>query len=188
MLVAAIFILVVGSINYINLTTARSSRRMKESGVRKLLGSSRKQLFFQFLAESLLVNVAALAIALLLVLFSLPFYFQLLDRPGGLLGDLLVAVDEQRLVLAVAAGLPALLVLCVGWALLDFVDAHAWGVATEAIGPRPWEEWRTLGQPLSLLFNGPMSLQPALFTQLLRIVLLAATFDRAVASLRAARG
>ena len=82
MLVAALFILVVGSINYINLTTARSSRRMKESGVRKLLGSSRKQLFFQFLAESILVNVAALAIALLLVLFSLPFYFQLLDRPG----------------------------------------------------------------------------------------------------------
>ena len=71
MLVAAIFILVVGSINYINLTTARSARRMKESGVRKLLGSSRKQLVFQFLAESILVNVAALIVALLLVAFSM---------------------------------------------------------------------------------------------------------------------
>src|SRR5690606_41092853 len=49
LLVAALFILVVGSINYINLTTDWSSRRMKESGVRKLMGSSRKQLFFQFL-------------------------------------------------------------------------------------------------------------------------------------------
>ena len=84
MLIAAIFILVVGSTNYINLTTARSARRMKESGVRKLLGSSRKQLVFQFLAESILVNVAALTIALLLVWLSLPYYFQLLDRPGDM--------------------------------------------------------------------------------------------------------
>ncbi len=105
---------------------------------------------------------------------------------GGWSGKGIPLVNAVRLVLR--AGLPALLVLCVGWALLDFVGAHAWGVATEMIGPRPWSEWRTFGQPLSLLFNGPMSLQPALFTQLLRIVLLAATFDRAVASLRAARG
>ncbi len=95
-------------------------------------------------------------------------------------------LNAVRLVLR--AGLPALLVLCVGWALLDFVDAHAWGWATAAIGPHEWEEWRLIGQPLSLLFNGPLSLRPALFTQLLRVVLLAAVFDRAVAGLRMARG
>lgn len=94
-------------------------------------------------------------------------------------------VNAIRLVLR--AGLPALLVLCVGWAVLDYVDAHAWGVATAAIGPHPWDEWRVLGQPLSLLFNGPMSLRPALFTQILRVVLVAATLDRAVAGLRSAR-
>ncbi len=105
---------------------------------------------------------------------------------GGWNGKGIPIVNAIRLVLR--AGLPALLVLCVGWALLDVVDAQAWGLATQAIGPRPWDEWRVIGQPLSLLFNGPMSLQPALFTQLLRIVLLAATFDRAIAGLRAARG
>lgn len=104
---------------------------------------------------------------------------------GGWNGKGIPILNAIRLVLR--AGLPALLVLCVGWALLDFVDAHAWGMATAAIGPQPWEDWRVLGQPLSLLFNGPMSLRPALFTQLLRVVLLAATFDRAIAGLRAAR-
>ncbi|HST44627.1 MAG TPA: hypothetical protein VLK29_05315 [Luteimonas sp.] len=104
---------------------------------------------------------------------------------GGWSGKGIPILNAIRLVLR--AGLPALLVLCVGWALLDFVDAHAWGLATRAIGSRAWEEWRVIGQPLSLLINGPMSLQPALVTQLLRVVLLAATFDRAIAGLRAAR-
>lgn len=116
-----------------------------------------------------------------------PLWKKAIDKlSAGWSGKGIPIVNAIRLVLR--AGLPALLVLCVGWALLDFIDAHAWGLATEAIGPRPQEEWRVLGQPLSLLFNGPMSLRPALFTQLLRIVLLAATFDRAVANLRAARG
>ncbi len=91
-------------------------------------------------------------------------------------------LNSIRLVLR--AGLPALLVLCVGWQLLAFIDAHAWRVVAEWIGPHDWREWRVLGGPASLLFNGPISLRPALFTELLRIVLLAATFDRAVAGLR----
>lgn len=94
-------------------------------------------------------------------------------------------LNSIRLVLR--AGLPALLVLCVGWQLLSFIDAHAWRIAVEAIGPHEWREWRVLASPVSLLVNGPMSLRPALFTELLRVVLLAATFDRAVAGLREAR-
>lgn len=84
MLASAILILLVGSINYVNLTTARSAKRIKETGVRKLLGSSRKNLISQFLAESTLVNVGALAVALLLVWICLPYYFQLLDRPADM--------------------------------------------------------------------------------------------------------
>jgi len=114
-----------------------------------------------------------------------PLWKKAVDKAsGGWNGKGIPILNAIRLVLR--AGLPALLVLCVGWSILDFVDAHAWGMATALIGPQPWDDWRVLGQPLSLLFNGPMSLRPALFTQLLRVVLLAATFDRAVAGLRAA--
>ncbi len=116
-----------------------------------------------------------------------PVWKKAVDKAsGGWNGKGIPILNAIRLVLR--AGLPALLVLCVGWALLDFVDAHAWGLATTLVGPQPWDDWRVFGQPLSLLFNGPMSLRPALFTQLLRVVLLAATFDRAIAGLRAMRG
>lgn len=94
-------------------------------------------------------------------------------------------LNSIRLVLR--AGLPALLVLCVGWQLLSFVDAHAWRLAVDLLGAHDWREWRVLANAVSLLVNGPLSLRPALFTELLRVVLLAATFDRAVAGLRAAR-
>ncbi len=115
-----------------------------------------------------------------------PAWKKAIDQASaGWSGKGIPILNGIRLVLR--AGLPALLVLCVGWAVLDFIDAQAWGLATRMIGPHPREEWGVLAQPLSLLFNGPMSLRPALFTQLLRIVLLAATFDRAIANLRAAR-
>lgn len=102
---------------------------------------------------------------------------------GGWTSKGVPILNSIRLVLR--AGLPALLMLCVGWQLLAFVDAHAWRIAVNLIGAHEWRQWQVFGAPVSLLFNGPLSLRPALFTELLRIVLLAATFDRAVASLRA---
>lgn len=90
-------------------------------------------------------------------------------------------VNSLRLVLR--AGLPALLTLCLCWQLLATVDAWAWRVVTRMIGAHEWREWQVLAQPLLVLVNGPLSLRPALFTELLRIVLLAAAFDRAVAHL-----
>ena len=90
-------------------------------------------------------------------------------------------VNSLRLVLR--AGLPALLTLCLCWQLLATVDAWAWQVVTRWIGAREWQEWQVLAQPLLVVVNGPLSLRPALFTELLRIVLLAATFDRALAHL-----
>jgi len=90
-------------------------------------------------------------------------------------------VNSLRLVLR--AGLPALLTLCLCWQLLAFADASLWRLAVRWIGAHDWQTWQVLGQPISLLFNGPLSLRPALFTELLRVVLLAATFDRAVARL-----
>jgi putative ABC transport system permease protein len=79
--VIAILILLIGSINYMNLTTARSAERIKEVGMRKVLGSSRQRLIAQFLTETLLINLIAMALALQLVQLALPYYFQLIGRP-----------------------------------------------------------------------------------------------------------
>ncbi len=74
LLVIAIFIIVIAWINYINLATARSIDRAKEVGVRKVLGSLRRQLVGQFLFESLLINGMAVALACLLIVCCLPLF------------------------------------------------------------------------------------------------------------------
>ncbi len=65
--VIAIFIIVIAWVNYINLATARSLERAKEVGIRKVVGSMRKQLIGQFMTESLLANLFSLALAFVLV-------------------------------------------------------------------------------------------------------------------------
>ncbi|MDB5119908.1 MAG: FtsX-like permease family protein [Sphingobacteriales bacterium] len=67
----AFFMLLIACINYMNLTTARSARRSKEIGIRKVTGSSRKQLIIQFLSESLLTAFVAVFLSLLLVMLLL---------------------------------------------------------------------------------------------------------------------
>jgi len=73
----AIFILVIACINFMNLSTARSSNRAKEVGVRKVLGSMRKNLVWQFLTESMLISCIALVLALAFAILLLPFFNQL---------------------------------------------------------------------------------------------------------------
>ena len=73
----ALIILIVACINFINLTTARSSQRANEVGVRKVVGSSRKQLVAQFLAESIFLCSVAVIMALVCVYLCLPFLNQL---------------------------------------------------------------------------------------------------------------
>ncbi len=70
----AIFILIIACINFINLTVARSLKRAKEIGVRKVIGGERKLLIFQFLGESFLLSFIAFALAILLVQLALPFF------------------------------------------------------------------------------------------------------------------
>ncbi|WP_285057889.1 ABC transporter permease [Pedobacter ginsengisoli] len=70
--VIAIFILVIACINFMNLSTARASRRLKEVGVKKVMGASRKMLIVQYLTESLMMSFAALFISLLAVELLLP--------------------------------------------------------------------------------------------------------------------
>ncbi len=92
-------------------------------------------------------------------------------------------INSIRLVLR--AGLPALLVLCVGWTMIDYLDAWAWPWLMHALGPMDPQRAEQLAQPLLAFVNGPLSMRPALLTQMLRVVLLAATFDTALARIRA---
>ncbi len=75
----AIFCLLIASINFINLSTARSSKRAKEVGIRKVVGSARLQLIGQFITESVLMSVAALLLALLLVRSLQPLFHSLIE-------------------------------------------------------------------------------------------------------------
>ncbi len=67
----AFFMLLIACINYMNLTTARSARRAKEIGIRKVAGSTKKQLVGQFLSESLLTAFIALFLSIILVILLL---------------------------------------------------------------------------------------------------------------------
>jgi putative ABC transport system permease protein len=69
---AALLILVLACVNFVNLTTARASRRGVEVGIRKAAGASRRALVFQFLGEAVLQVVFALCVAVMLVELSLP--------------------------------------------------------------------------------------------------------------------
>ena len=69
----ALFTLLVACINYMNLATARAAKRAKEVGMRKILGSSRRALILQFLAESMLLAVVAVLLGLLLVKLAISF-------------------------------------------------------------------------------------------------------------------
>ena len=73
----AIFILLIACVNFMNLSTARSSNRAREVGVRKVLGSSRKYLIAQFLTESIMVTLAGALIALMLAWIFLPLFNQM---------------------------------------------------------------------------------------------------------------
>ena len=74
--IAAFFILLLASINYTNLATALATRRSREVGMRKVLGSQRNQLIFQFLTESLVLSTISLFIGFSLVQLALPGYNQ----------------------------------------------------------------------------------------------------------------
>lgn len=89
--------------------------------------------------------------------------------------------NSLRLVLR--AGLPAVVVLCVSYQALELLDSWAWRGAVHLLGPHAGHWWNVIGQPVSALVGGPLSTRPSLLTEPLRVVLLAATFDCAIARL-----
>lgn len=78
--VIGIFVLLLACINFMNLSTARSEKRSREVGIRKTVGSLRRQLIFQFLTESVTMATLSLVLALFIVTVSLPVFNQLSDK------------------------------------------------------------------------------------------------------------
>jgi putative ABC transport system permease protein len=76
----ALFMLIIACINYMNLATARSANRSKEVGIRKVMGSQRRQLIFQFISESVVMALIAMVVSLILIYALLPFFNDLANK------------------------------------------------------------------------------------------------------------
>ncbi len=76
----ALFVLLIACINFVNLTIARSVKRAKEIGIRKVMGSDRKQLLFQFLGESFFLCTVAFVVAIALVQLLLRLFNELANK------------------------------------------------------------------------------------------------------------
>ena len=88
--IVAFLVLLIAFINYINLATSHSIEKAHEVGIRKVSGALRKDLIFQFLSESALLNMLALIISLAAVILALPFFKQVMQSPLRI--DLLMIV------------------------------------------------------------------------------------------------
>jgi putative ABC transport system permease protein len=111
----AVFIILIASINFINLFTARSVRRMKEIGVKKVMGASRAQLFRQFLSETFMMTVISTILALMIAELFLPVYNEIsglsLTGTSLLNSSNLLLVGGITIVVALLSGFyPALVI------------------------------------------------------------------------------
>ena len=76
----ALFILLIACINFMNLATARSANRAREVGIRKVLGTGKRQLVAQFLSESTFMTLLAMAVAVLIAALVLPLFNQMASK------------------------------------------------------------------------------------------------------------
>jgi putative ABC transport system permease protein len=113
--VIAVFILVIACVNYMNLTTARSIRRAKEVGMRKVLGAKRQDLLGQFLTESFIMTVIAISLALIASFLLLPdfntFAGKAISRNVLFSQEILSTLLISLFVIGLVAGLYPALVL-----------------------------------------------------------------------------
>ncbi len=111
----ALIILMIACINYVNLATARSSRRIKEIGIRKIIGARKKQLIKQLLTETLFVTLTSLVITIMLVEITLPYFNSFVERQiqFNILQNtnLFILIIIFTIVISLAAGLyPAIII------------------------------------------------------------------------------
>lgn len=105
--VIAFIVLLIASINYINLATAKGTRRAKEVGMRKVSGARRHQLIAQFLTESILQSIIALTIAVALSELLLPVFNQISHRELTFLDSNIITIIFPLLALSIFIGLAA---------------------------------------------------------------------------------
>lgn len=103
----AIFILLIACVNFMNLSTARSSNRAKEVGVRKVFGSLRNNLIIQFLTESVFISFLSFLLAMVTVLLLLPLFNQLAGKHINSLLLLNPLILSGALLLMIIVGLIA---------------------------------------------------------------------------------
>jgi putative ABC transport system permease protein len=113
--IIALFVLIIACLNFINLATARSFRRAKEIGVRKVVGAGRKQLIFQFIGETILLSVVSMLFATIGTYCIIPWLNEFTDKSipfnpvaNPVLGLVIVATG---FVIGVLAGIYPALVL-----------------------------------------------------------------------------
>jgi ABC-type antimicrobial peptide transport system permease subunit len=85
--IIALFILTIACINFMNLSTAKASRRLKEVGIKKVVGAGKKELVFQFLGESILLTLIAVIISIGLVYLLLPQFNRITGKEISLYPD-----------------------------------------------------------------------------------------------------
>ena len=95
--IVAIFILLIACINFMNLTTARSVKRAREIGIRKVVGALRLALIKQFIGEALLIVIIAVIISLALVVFILPQFNHLTSK------EIVLPFNDSKFWLVIAA-------------------------------------------------------------------------------------
>jgi putative ABC transport system permease protein len=103
----AVFVLLIACINFMNLATARAAQRAKEVGIRKAIGAARTQLIGQFLGESLLLTVIAVALAVAIVAAALPPFANFVEKDIGLADLAAPEVVSLLVVLTLLVGLVA---------------------------------------------------------------------------------
>ncbi|SDH01189.1 ABC transporter permease [Chitinophaga filiformis] len=113
---AALFILLVAAVNFINLYTAQAFGRMKEIGMRKVVGATKKQVIIQFLGESMITTMLATILALVVFKSAVPFYNEIASRP----------LYMSKVLTASSLGIVVLLVAFIGLLAGSY---PAWNVA-----------------------------------------------------------
>ena len=101
--VAAFLLLLLGCINFINLTTAQATRRAKEIGIRKTMGSNREQLIFQFLSETFLLTLCATILSIVIAPLLLKVFADFI--PEGLHYSLQPGIIAFLLILIIVVSL-----------------------------------------------------------------------------------
>lgn len=135
----ALFVILLACINYINLSTARAVYRAKEVGMRKIVGSSRAQIFWQFQIEVLVLTLISFALVALFIDLVLPFFNDLMGKEYAisalLRSEVLIGVGVIMLGISILAGLYPSYVLS-GFRPAQILKANLGGAQTRGLGMR----------------------------------------------------